>query len=571
MYVARCVLCSLVLCSLLILGTASVAFAQGRDTGAVRGLITDPDGAPLPGVTVKLSSSDLLGGTRTVTTSAEGVYRFPGLPPGIYSVEVSLQGFRSVIFDDIIVNVGRNLTIDAEMELSGVEEMVSVIGEAPIIDTKNSSAQSTWGEAQLQDIPSAMDLWSYIQQVPGLQTNRENIGGSGSVHLDAFEVHGSEREQQQYNINGMDMTLFEHGLGLGYFNTDAFEEIQFTTSGISAEHSKGGIIINAVVRDGGNDFHGMLQGYYEGPGLQSDNVDDQLRAAGVTSTGGDLDYISLLAGNLGGPIVRDNIWFYTGGREYAVFPFKVNCERPDGERCTDGVTIRNLNLKLTSRLDDSSNLMFSSERQWYDRPTRNAGQFVAHEATWIEGFRYHNIQAKYNRIFGQNGYFDVYAGWGSPPFPLDYQEGVGNTTTAYDVVTWTALGCGQFGVLLAGAPVDDGHQLHLVSGRLAGRVPRHQGRGGAPAQLLLHPPLSQRQPRAAVRQRGTLQGAGLQLTRRGQEPPAGLDGLCPGRREDRRSHVEPGAPGGEPQRQHPRAAAPNGAVGGEFLLEAAAG
>jgi hypothetical protein len=435
MRTARCLFCCL-----LILSVASVALAQGRDTGAIRGIITDPDGAALPGVTVTLSSEALLGGTRTATTTLAGIYRFPGLPPGTYELLVTLTGFRTVQVADIGVHVASTLTFDALLELAGVAETLTVTGEAPIIDLANSSSDFTWGEDQLQEIPSAMDVWSYIQQVPGMQTNRENVGGSGSVMLDAFEVHGSEREQQQYNINGMDMTLFEHGIGLGYYNTDAFEEIQFTTAGITAEYSKGGVIINAVVRDGGNDFHGMLQGMLENDSLQSSNIDDDLRKAGVTSSAGGVDYIKLATLNLGGPIKRDRAWFYTGGRSYAVFPIKLNCITPEGVPCTDGVTIKNVNAKITARPDDASTVMLYGERQWYDRPTRNVGQFVASEATWIEAYRYHALQAKYNRVFGNTGFLDAYIGYGNSPFPLNYQTGVGDTTTALDVVTGHRFG-----------------------------------------------------------------------------------------------------------------------------------
>lgn len=416
-------------------GSTSVALAQGRDTGAILGRVTDPDGVQLPGVTVVLSSDALLGGTRTNTTSIEGIYRFPGLPPGTYAVEMSLSGFNPFGVTNAVVHVGMSLALDAQMELAGVAETVTVTGEAPIIDVMNSSLDSTWGEEQLQDVPSAMDFWSYLQQVPGMQTNRENVGGGGSVMLDNFEIHGSEREMTQYNINGIDMSLFEHGLGLGYHNTDAFEEIQFTTGGISAEYSRGGVVINTVIRDGGNTLHGFAQGFFTNTSLQSDNVDQGLRDAGVTGVAGGIDYIRIGSASLGGSIKRDRLWYYVGGRRYAVFPVKLSCVTPEGSPCTDGVTISNVNLKLTARPDDASTVMVYGERQWYDRPSRNAGQFVAHEATWIEAYRYHAFQAKYNRVFGNTGYFDAYFGYGQSPFPLGYQEGVGDDLTAYDVVT----------------------------------------------------------------------------------------------------------------------------------------
>ena len=433
MRLARCAFC----CFLLILASVNVsaALAQGRDTGAIRGIITDPDGAPLPGVTVTVESDDLIGGSRTTTTSVAGVYRFPGLQPGTYLVRVELQGFRTAEFSAVGVSVGVSLTIDARLDLSGVSETVSVTGEAPLIDTKNSSATSVWGQEQLHEIPSAMDLWSYIQQVPGVMLSKENVGGNESVQLSGFQVHGSEREAQQYNMNGMDMTLFEHGIGLGYFNTDAFEEIQFTTSGISAENSKGGMIINTIVKDGGNDFHGGIRGYYEGPDLQGDNLNQELRDKGVTSTGGNLDKLTDISVDFGGPVVSDSVWFYTAFREYRVTPFVLNCLLPDGSGCTDGSFLTNFTSKVTARLDDSSTLMVNGEWAQKIRANRGVSQFTAPAGSWFQDGRHFIMQGKYNRVFGNNAFLDAYAGWGSPPFPLKYQDGVGNTTSRFDEVT----------------------------------------------------------------------------------------------------------------------------------------
>ncbi len=430
MRTARCAFCCFV-----ILAIASVAFAQGRDTGAIRGIISDPDGAPLPGVTVTVESDRLIGGSRTTTSSVQGVYRFPGLPTGTYLMRAELTGFRTAEVPNVVINLGTNLTIDAQLDLGGVAETVSVIGEAPIIDTKNSSANSNWSYEQLQEIPSAMDLWSYIQQVPGLMVSKENVGGNESVQLSGFQVHGSEREAQQYNMNGMDMTLFEHGIGLGYFNTDAFEEIQFTTSGISAEYSKGGMIINTVVRDGGDQFHGGVRYYYESPSLQSSNLNQELIDRGVSSTGGNLDKLTDLSVDFGGPIVRDRVWFYTAAREYRVTPFVVNCLLPNGDQCIDGSFLTNFTAKITARLDDNSQLMVNGEWARKQRINRGVSQFTRPEAAFVQDGRHYIAQGKYNRVFGNNAFLDVYFGWGQPPFPLNYQDGVGNTTSRFDVVT----------------------------------------------------------------------------------------------------------------------------------------
>ena len=420
---------------------SSFAAAQGVDTGSLRGRVADTTDAALPGVTVTAISGAVMGGQLTAVTSAEGLYRFPSLPPGVYEIRMELTGFQPIALEGVRINVGLALTIDRQMQVSSIQETLTVVGESPIVDTKNTSAEVSWTPELLQNIPSSRDLWSTMQQVPGLVMAKENIGGIESPFLSNFQVHGSVRGSHQYNTNGLDMSDMHSGIGLGYFNTDSMEEIQFSTSGISAEHSRGGLVMNTVTKSGGNNFSGQVAGYYEGEALQSRNVDDELRQRGVQGQGAPLDYLYDISGSLGGPILTDRVWFFGSARRYAVAPTVLNCTMPDGSTCTDGVRLPNVTGKVTMQMGPANRLMVLYDRGAISRPNREVSQFVRLEAAYSEQFHYDMWQGKFDRILSQSLLLQAAVGRGSPPFNLGYhethQEGV---SSAFDEITRVRFG-----------------------------------------------------------------------------------------------------------------------------------
>ena len=107
--------------------------------------------------------------------------------------------------------------------------------------------------------------------------------------------------------------------------------------------------MNTVTKSGGNRFSGQGAFYYEGNDLQSNNIDDDLRARGVTAPARRSTICYDVTGNFGGPIKRDKIWFFGAGRRYAVTPKVLNCTLPDGSACVDGVTLPNVTGKVTPR------------------------------------------------------------------------------------------------------------------------------------------------------------------------------------------------------------------------------
>ncbi len=151
---------------------ATVASAQTQ-TGEIFGKVTDRTGAVLPGATVTISGTALIQ-PQVATSSVSGSYRFPNLPIGVYTVTFELQGFQRIVHDQVRIQTGFNAEVNGSLNLSSVEETVTVTGESPIVDTKSSSLGTNFGKELLDAIPSARDPWVILEQTPGMVLTRDN-------------------------------------------------------------------------------------------------------------------------------------------------------------------------------------------------------------------------------------------------------------------------------------------------------------------------------------------------------------------------------------------------------------
>jgi hypothetical protein len=141
---------------------APSAWAQ-LEQGRLTGIVTDAQGAVLPGVTVTANSPALLG-TQTALTEADGRYRFPALPSGRYTLTYELSGFQGVKRENIVLALGQTLTVDMQLQLATLQETVTVSGESPLVDVTTTSIGSDFSADKLAAIPSATDLWSRRQR-----------------------------------------------------------------------------------------------------------------------------------------------------------------------------------------------------------------------------------------------------------------------------------------------------------------------------------------------------------------------------------------------------------------------
>ena len=292
----------------LVLVYAMPAFAQIQG-GTISGVVKDEQGGVLPGVTVEAQGVDA---TQTFVTDTTGDYRFLNLAPGPYKITATLQGFTTVIRENIIVAVGRSVDLPLTLKVAAVAETITVTGESPVIDTKATGTSTNFTSDELTKIPTSRDPFALMRSVPGVLVDRVNIGGNETGQQSNFASKGTRPQDAVWTLDGIVVTdMAATGASPTYFNYDNFEEIQVSTAGQDIKQPTGGMGLNFVVKRGTNQYKGGVRGYFDNESMEADNVPDELRATGVTHATSDHNKrISDYGFDLGGPIVKDHAWFY---------------------------------------------------------------------------------------------------------------------------------------------------------------------------------------------------------------------------------------------------------------------
>ena len=176
--------------------TVGTAFAQ-QQTGEIFGKATDDSGAVLPGATVTVSGPALLAAARRRRRRRPAATALPELPIGTYIGDVRTARLQDHPAQDIRITIGFRAQINAELELSSVQETVTVTGESPLVDTTETGTKTTFDLETLQDMPSARDPWVMLEQTPGITMDRANVGGSQSGQQSGYISRGVQHRQQQ--------------------------------------------------------------------------------------------------------------------------------------------------------------------------------------------------------------------------------------------------------------------------------------------------------------------------------------------------------------------------------------
>jgi len=329
----------------------SLAFAQNAE---IAGTVRDSSGAVLPGVTVEASSPALIEKSRTVFTDGSGQYRVIALVPGAYRVTFTLPGFSTVVREGIVLTAQFTASVDAAMAIGSVSETVTVSGQSPLVDTQTTTQRRALTAELLNELPTGRSFQNIAILVPGVQMplGYSDVGGSDGARWQTMTVHGSRDDQMPLLINGMPFNNMNNSGG-GYnhtlaINTGTVQEMTVTTSGSTSEVKTSGVVANTVAKEGGNRFSYYFYGDFSNPSLQSNNLNDELRARGLQS----VDHVkSLIEINptFGGPIIKDRLWFYGGFRYLRSTKYLANsyvsknplqeqyCNNPAG--CQFGATL----------------------------------------------------------------------------------------------------------------------------------------------------------------------------------------------------------------------------------------
>jgi hypothetical protein len=411
----------------LIVASASPVFAQGGagSTGSIQGEVMDESGGLLPGVTVTVSGTAMMG-TRTDTTNGQGLYRFAGLPAGTYSLKFELAGFAPSMKDNVRIGIGVTAKVPAKLGVKAMSDEVTVTGEAPPIDVTSTRAQTNFDKTQLDALPNARDMWSLLSTTPGVTLNRFDVGGSTAGTQTTYIAYGNGGQNRPL-VEGINTTEGTSASGF-YLDYGSFDEVVVGAAGNTAEMPSGGVITNFIGKSGGNKVSGELYYEYENKGWQSNNLTTGQLARGyanlpksvIDSLGLKrseantlLDYRNLNA-SVGGPIIKDKLWAWGGylNQKNVVY-------QPASGAILDGTEfltkLINYTGKMTYQMSSKDKfiayIQYGIKKQPF-RTDANVGnpQHVTQASTLNQNSPSWVGKVEYNRTIGSRGFFEVRAG-----------------------------------------------------------------------------------------------------------------------------------------------------------------
>ncbi|PYR56071.1 MAG: hypothetical protein DMF85_17680 [Acidobacteria bacterium] len=292
------------------LGTTIAAPAMAQTTtGSIAGIVTDNTKAALPGATVTIRQVETAQ-SRVIVTDGSGRYRAPALEPGHYNITVELSGFRTAEFSNISLSVGENAAVDVQLELGGVTERVVVNADAAVVKTKESSIAGLVDQQQIRELPlNGRDFSQLTLLQLGVTASPSTPQAVDRGMGTQVSVAGARPNQISFQVDGADVNTQGNGspgsAAGGMLGVDTVREFQVLVNNYSAEYgrSSGGIVV-AVTRSGTNELSGSAFEFGRDSKFDSRTYfDDPTKPIPPLER-------NQFGGTLGGPIVRDNTFFF---------------------------------------------------------------------------------------------------------------------------------------------------------------------------------------------------------------------------------------------------------------------
>src|SRR6266446_3691417 len=283
---------------------AGSVFAQSATTGSIEGTVTDTSGAAVPGVTVKVTSPNLIS-AQSVNTDDSGRFHISNLPPGKYAVLVeSAKGFSKFEKSEVEVNLSRNSAVDIQLQPAGAQASVTITDTSgAAVDVTANTTGSNVSSEQFSNLPTQRTVQSLYSIAPTVA--RSGLRDASGRDRDP-SVAGSSGPENNYILDGVNTTDPAFGGSGANLPFEFVQEVEIKTGAYGAEYGKStGGIFNVITKSGGNEFHGDVFGYGTTKGL--------VRAVkNFSFTGSSANGFSEtdVGGDIGGPIIKDKLWFF---------------------------------------------------------------------------------------------------------------------------------------------------------------------------------------------------------------------------------------------------------------------
>ena len=304
---------ALLLTGLVTVGAPLRAFAQ-QLTGTLIGTVRDQQGGVLSGAAVTVSSSALIGGSLTATTSEQGQIRFQALPPGRYSLAIEADGFAPYREDGISIGAGSTIDRPIVLVLVGVTQSIVVEAPGSWLDARNSGVETRFGQEYIRAIPGRrLSMFDFIRAAPGVSPTLPSGTGGPFSNGTALSAFGSNVNENAFLLDGTNFTCPCTGGSIAEPGIDVIEEVQVQSVGASAEFGNVmGAVFNVVTKQGGNAFQYDTSYYAQPDGLTSQPVRLPVPNGSRPESGYERVRYRDFSANSGGPLVRDRLWFFAG-------------------------------------------------------------------------------------------------------------------------------------------------------------------------------------------------------------------------------------------------------------------
>jgi hypothetical protein len=359
--------------------SALPVMAQG--TGEIGGRVIDATGAVVTGATVILIPAEgIAGGNQETVSDDRGAYAFTRLSPGVYSVRARLTGFRPVMQPGVRVDAAQTSRADLKLEVGDAEDPATGSAETALLDTTNALKQTVMTTTELEALPNRTDIMSVTKVMPGVVSDKIDVGGSQAAFSTSTVTIRGSSGTSKYMIDGMDVSSPSgNGTMAGfYLDPYSFEQTGIQLGAGSAENSNGGINFNMVTRSGTNRFHGGAKFNGTTPALANavnydealkerllSNVPARVRALNPDiKAGSDIQKMTDAGAWLGGPIVRDKLWFATSWHDQRLNQYYVGGYNPDGSQAIDDNVLWNVTGKISWQVTKRATLSYFTNIQY---------------------------------------------------------------------------------------------------------------------------------------------------------------------------------------------------------------
>ena len=406
-------------------GLAPAAAQTGQMFGELVGKVTDDQGGVLPGVTVTLAGPAAMG-TPSATTNAAGIYRFPAVNTGTYTLKFELAGFSPMVRDGIVVPVRQTITVDASMKLASLQETVTVSGSSPTVDVENTKVGARLDHEILQAVPTSRTIFGSTTVLPGMTMARQDPGGLNAATSTGMVAHGA----QNYNLNYYGVTAdtpSNYG-SMYYMDFGSAEEISVDTAAMGAEiGGLGGANINIVPKSGGNNLKGEAiwnvtgKGYWDH--FTGNNITDELRAQGVTDP--TLRKLNDFNANAGGPFIKDRLWWFGSFRNYRTIEATPGYTIVNGDSLTNPFLSNLRNYTASGKYQINKNNQLSAFWTYNKKfqPHRGAGVAQPLPQNTLNQQSPKNLfNGNWTSVMGQNTFIEVSSSYFHMHWPSDWSE-----------------------------------------------------------------------------------------------------------------------------------------------------